>query len=152
MELGIVYTWLRFFSYLMLGIFICILFYYEIIVLQFVREQNQTLSMVYTLLTAILFGMYLNALGVDTTNDNIKYIFLVVIITLLLFSVSEFGIRFELRQSILDDFWNLFKIGRPLRYTFIQTNNEKAILFFALNLILLLILYGISFIFEHEVG
>jgi hypothetical protein len=102
-------------------------------------------------MTALLFGMYLNALGVDTMNPYFKYIFLIAVIILLLFSVSEFGFRFELRQSVVDWFWDYFKIGRPLRYTFIQSNNEKAILFFVLNIPILLILYGISFIFEHEV-
>lgn len=152
MELSRVYTWLRLLAYLFLIICICLLFYYQLIILKFVRERNQTLSMVYTLLNALLFGMYLNALGIDTTNEYIKYVFFIAVIILMLFSVNEFGIRIELRQSIIDEFWQYFRIGRPLRYTFIQTNSEKVIIFFSLNLILLIVLYGISFIFEHEVN
>jgi len=128
--------WLIFFAVITL-IFLVI---FQVIVIQ-ITFGTQDSSFVYTILNALVWYVYLNALGIGnkgTVNQKIKYLIVIIGILLLLLGFGYFDVQFTFNFPFL-------------AYRTLSLSSEHGIYFFFLNLYIFMPVFFVSFLVESEV-
>jgi len=97
-------------------------------------------GVLYTILNALVFGAYMNTLGLFNDGVQNKTMYYLLIIFVVFFFLSGLG------------FWNfVFYINLPfLFYKYFSLSTHHGIYFIWYNLTLFLIIYVMSFMFERE--
>jgi hypothetical protein len=147
--------WLKITLFVILFIAIFIIFYLKYIIIMFgmyqnnipkaflviqiILEESSLSGTIFTLLNALIMGMYISVLGLlDTHSSKLwKYVLFIAIIILAVMGLSGIGFRI----TLLTDF---------LIYKSYCDNTVEGIVFFISNLPLLTSIYFISFLTESE--
>ena len=124
--------------FILVIIFLFLLFTGTIKILFFYGTEES--SIIYTLLNALVFGVYINALGIfnkGMKKRNYKLIVLVVALFIMLCGFGYFDYRIHF------NFWFFY-------YKVFSTSSVHGILFFWLNIYFWSALYFLTFITESE--
>ena len=107
--------------------------------------DNLIENWIFMLLNALIFGVYLNIIGLGSTKtlrkDVWKYILFVFLIIISISGLGYFNFTFVFN----------FPFNFILNYNKFGLSNVHGIRFFSFNFVLFTLLYFISFILEHEV-
>lgn len=132
-------------GFCILFIFLAFIIYYEYIVIDLPKSRKAFESFMYTILNALMFGIYLNitGFGIKITKRWIKYFLLFVILYLISAGFGTFGISITI--NLPPDYRWL------LQYRTYCSNNKDGIWFITYNWYILLTVLVISFGTESEI-
>lgn len=134
------YKEVRFWLYFSIIIILLVLLISGVIRI-FIEFNTQNNGFLFTIMNALVWYVYLNAIGIGnrgTTNKNLKYIIILIGILLVLLGFGYFNIRFFF------GFWFF-------NYQYFSLSSPDGIFFFWTNQHIFLPLFFITFLTESEV-
>lgn len=148
MDLQSFYAWVRLLFYVSLGLFAIWLLYVEIIIIE-INSEKYYKGLLFSMLNALIFGMYLNVCGFGFNKIMSKSFFkYTAFVFILLMTVQGFG---------LWGFRFTFQVNKPLNFNLLaynvyESNSEKGILFLTFNIYIFGIIWFLSFLLESEIA
>lgn len=147
MDLQGFYAWAKLSFYVSLGVFAIYLLYAEIIIIE-IHSESYYKGLLFSMLNALIFGMYLNVCGFGfnklMSRSFFKYTAVVFLVLMTCQGFGLWGFRFT------------FNVNKPLNfkllaYNVYESNSEKGIRFLTYNIYIFGIIWFLSFMLESEI-